>query len=73
MRTPLALLLLAALSAPAAAQPDDPHRPMAEERAWLARCLYAADAGDVAAGQLLDLFFAKERARHLTNAGYASV
>jgi hypothetical protein len=73
MRTPLALLLLAALSAPAAAQPDGPHWPTAEERAWLARCLDAADAGDIAAGQCLDLICAKECADDLANAGYASV
>lgn len=51
MRTPLALLLLAALSGPVAAQPEDPLRPTAEERAWLARCLEGADPGDPVAGQ----------------------
>lgn len=51
MRTMSVLLLLAAMAGGAAAQPDDPHRPTAEERDWLRRCLDAADPADPAAGQ----------------------
>lgn len=51
MRTPVALLLLATLTGPARVQPDDPLRPTAEERAWLAQCLGAADPGDPVADQ----------------------
>jgi uncharacterized protein YecT (DUF1311 family) len=51
VRSALALLLLAMLAGPVAAQPDDPHQPTAEERAWLARCLDLSDAGDAAAGR----------------------
>lgn len=51
MRTLMVLLLLATLTGPARLQPDDPLRPTAEERAWLAQCLGAADPGDPVAGQ----------------------
>lgn len=50
MRFTFTVLLAATLGVPAAAGPEDPRRPTLEERAWLQRCLDAADPGDPASG-----------------------